>query len=280
MKNKIITAWLFYIAFVCNSRAQSISLSVSNVTNSSFTLNWTGTGGTGGNITSYNIYNNNTSTWVATGISSTTSSYNISAQPCSSYNMSVVGDLGAITRPGDPGPPDPSRSSTQVISNSVTFQTPSLNGSANTIDLSSSMTVTSNITDIAFTTINILPGVSIVALGSGTLFLAIANCGGNYTPRSSSDITELPAEQTKLTDNFNSNIQIYPNPVNDKITIDMVDVTENTTVTIINFAGQTIYSNNITDSKTIIDLSSYSPGIYMAKIVSNGTSKTIKLVKN
>jgi len=77
-----------------------------------------------------------------------------------------------------------------------------------------------------------------------------------------------------------SNLQIYPNPTNDKITIDIPNVAANTTVSIINFVGQTIYSAAITTSTTIVDLSTYNSGVYLVKINSAEISKAIKLIKN
>lgn len=67
------------------------------------------------------------------------------------------------------------------------------------------------------------------------------------------------------TKNEISNFNIYPNPSNGNFTI-ATDNFENTTIAIYNVAGQLIKNQNLTQNKTLIDLTTFSKGIYFVKV--------------
>jgi len=64
------------------------------------------------------------------------------------------------------------------------------------------------------------------------------------------------------------NWEIYPNPSNGILNINMNSGMENGTLQIINAIGQSVYEETITDSKSI-DLGRFNNGIYFVKISSN-----------
>jgi len=295
MKNKktVITIALF-IAVVVNSfgtgsDGMSITSLSQNSSPSSFAISWRAFR----NfellelVTSYNVFSTDAS-GTRTNLGSISSksgnttynnyTLNITLQPCSSYNLQVEAIGGGEMETGTP----------QGYTDAYAYTTTNYNGTPLVVVFSTNMSSFSG-TFIA-NEFDLNPGFSYLPNGfpiSHIELIATKDkvCSG-ITARNSSIASENISATTSLKPTPESepiiqqNIQIYPNPVNDKITIDIADVTENTTVTIINFAGQTIYSSNITTAKTVIDLLSYSPGIYMVNITSNGTSKTIKLVKN
>lgn len=63
----------------------------------------------------------------------------------------------------------------------------------------------------------------------------------------------------------NNQIELYPNPVSDKLIIETVGRTRNSTIDIINSIGQVIYSNKLSET-TIINTISFSNGIYIVKL--------------
>lgn len=76
-----------------------------------------------------------------------------------------------------------------------------------------------------------------------------------------------------------NNINIYPNPTKSIVTIDLgVNLTENATIELLNIVGKSIYSET-TNNKTTINLSSYSKGIYLVKVVIENQTKVFKIIK-
>jgi hypothetical protein len=72
-------------------------------------------------------------------------------------------------------------------------------------------------------------------------------------------------------------LAVYPNPSNGTFNIN-VSTTYNVTVS--DVLGKVVYSAKLENGTYVIDLSSYSNGLYILKAESNGQSKTTRLVKN
>ena len=77
-----------------------------------------------------------------------------------------------------------------------------------------------------------------------------------------------------------SNISLYPNPFNSKITIDLGEIKQKTKITLTNGIGQALLTENY-ESTTLINLTIDAPkGIYFLQIeTDNGESRTIKVLK-
>lgn len=89
--------------------------------------------------------------------------------------------------------------------------------------------------------------------------------------------TEIP---TSLTENVLSEINIYPNPSNGVINIDLGLMRKEINITIINSLGQNIYSNKYKNCKLIQLENEITEGVYFIKIESpEGYLKTIKHLK-
>jgi hypothetical protein len=65
---------------------------------------------------------------------------------------------------------------------------------------------------------------------------------------------------------------IYPNPSNGLFSIELNEVSANTTVQVTNSAGQVIYQSNITDSKTDLNLDNVEAGVYFVTITNENTT--------
>ncbi len=73
---------------------------------------------------------------------------------------------------------------------------------------------------------------------------------------------------------------IYPNPVKDKITIEISKKINNCNLFVYNIKGQEINRYQINDNKSQIDLSNLTPGIYFLKLVTDKTTQVRKIILN
>ncbi|MBN8641108.1 MAG: T9SS type A sorting domain-containing protein [Flavobacteriales bacterium] len=74
-----------------------------------------------------------------------------------------------------------------------------------------------------------------------------------------------------------SNLNFFPNPVKNNLTISNTFLIDSIKITSI--LGQNILSQNVNSLQTEIDMSELSKGIYFVKIISEGQEKTVKIVK-
>lgn len=74
-------------------------------------------------------------------------------------------------------------------------------------------------------------------------------------------------------------VQVYPNPMQDEVTIETKNNIENGWINIFNIEGQHIYFGNFSGNRTQIDVSQWIKGIYFAQIIGNSYMQNIKLVK-
>ncbi|MGG7036124.1 MAG: zinc-dependent metalloprotease [Flavobacterium sp.] len=92
---------------------------------------------------------------------------------------------------------------------------------------------------------------------------------GIYVP----DPQSLRTEQYTL-----NNLNYYPNPVKDVLTITNTDNIEK--VEIYNITGQLLLSENFQDTDIKVNLSQLVRGAYIAKVYANGGKSSIKILKN
>lgn len=78
-------------------------------------------------------------------------------------------------------------------------------------------------------------------------------------------------------DNAEHNIGIYPNPANEKITIDAQNIER---VTISNVMGQKVYETSVNDDNMVIDVNEFPVGLYMIHVVTDEyeTTKRVSIV--
>ncbi|MCK4661956.1 MAG: PKD domain-containing protein, partial [Bacteroidales bacterium] len=90
-----------------------------------------------------------------------------------------------------------------------------------------------------------------------------------------SGITGIPNTTNKIS----PNISLYPNPVNDKLFIEIPNGIENAQVEIMNIAGQIILSQNFTNNKFYINTTELIQGLYIASIIIDGKRTNLKFIK-
>ncbi len=73
------------------------------------------------------------------------------------------------------------------------------------------------------------------------------------------------------------NLKVYPNPVTNILNIE--NAQKITKITIINMLGQELITKNFDDFKTEVDFSELQTGNYFAKVYSNNSVQTIKIIK-
>lgn len=69
--------------------------------------------------------------------------------------------------------------------------------------------------------------------------------------------------------NETNNALIYPNPASGSFTLNIMDVSEGSNITICDIQGRTLLQQDIDKSKTIVDISSLSQGTYFIKILNH-----------
>ena len=73
--------------------------------------------------------------------------------------------------------------------------------------------------------------------------------------------------ETGVNDNAEYNIGVYPNPANEKVTVDAQNINS---ISVINIMGQKVYEEtSINDDKAVIDVNEYPSGIYMIHVVTD-----------
>ena len=99
--------------------------------------------------------------------------------------------------------------------------------------------------------------------------------GANYS------VSNINFYDLSFIENYNEpiNLKIYPNPTNDKFTIQIDDQNISYTLEIFNTTGQVVLNKKIVNSIEQFDLSGYSAGIYFVKIQSANNTIVKKIIK-
>jgi len=88
------------------------------------------------------------------------------------------------------------------------------------------------------------------------------------------------AEPVGIIENNIEKFVVYPNPTENRITVDLGNnYIKNSSIEIINLLGKSIYHNNVSQQINNIDLSNYSNGIYFIKFSNKTGSITHKIIK-
>ena len=79
--------------------------------------------------------------------------------------------------------------------------------------------------------------------------------------------------------NKENNITIYPNPANDKITVENPSCNDNAMISIYNIQGQLLLQQSIKQQKTEINISGFAGGIYYVKVKTDKGNAVKKFIK-
>lgn len=131
-----------------------------------------------------------------------------------------------------------------------------------------------------------LPGGFQTAFGGGMVLPAILGVGTHYyvcTPHADDEMkgTIIVQNPTGFAGNQSqTNVSIYPNPSNGQVqfAIGGSQITKNCKVEIYTMQGERIYQSVITNTKSDIDLSNPTNGIYFVKIYSENEVRTEKII--
>ena len=80
--------------------------------------------------------------------------------------------------------------------------------------------------------------------------------------------------ETGVNENAEHNIGIYPNPANEKITIEAQNIES---VSIVNVMGQTVYQTSVNEDNMVIDVNDFPAGIYMIHVVTDEYEATKRI---
>jgi hypothetical protein len=75
-------------------------------------------------------------------------------------------------------------------------------------------------------------------------------------------------------------MKVYPNPTNNILTIEMQNSHSINSITITSLSGQKMFSGQLTESRTQLDVSGFAKGIYLVSVASDHITDTQKLVIN
>ncbi len=108
----------------------------------------------------------------------------------------------------------------------------------------------------------------VMVRGAGNIFYAI---------NSTDFIIDNPTGVEELSDN---QLQVYPNPVNDNVTIEFTESTPIELITITDAQGKMVYSTgNLTITRKQIDLTNFARGLYVLKVQTENGASVHKLTK-
>jgi hypothetical protein len=101
----------------------------------------------------------------------------------------------------------------------------------------------------------------------------VIKIGGSFAD---SDLTEMAiAAIVGVEDNLINNVKIFPNPTNDILNINLINVSNKFTYSFTNLLGQVVKKGNLLDFANSIDVSNLNQGIYFVKIREESTQKFI-----
>ncbi|MCX7954018.1 MAG: S8 family serine peptidase [Bacteroidales bacterium] len=103
--------------------------------------------------------------------------------------------------------------------------------------------------------------------------------GGFCLNSTTSGIFKWDSGSNVLFNNKNSEIRIFPNPVNNYLKIEAENNIKK--IEVYNYVGKILYDYQINEEKAILNLSKLSSGFYFVKIIdANGFCKTVSFIKN
>lgn len=107
--------------------------------------------------------------------------------------------------------------------------------------------------------------------------IPISNTGNNTYDAFLGGIT---ASAGIATENHSEVVSVYPNPANETITIETPSAKINSEYFISDAVGKIVLTGKTTGEKTLIDLHSLLPGVYLLKTISSQGNSSVKVVKN
>ena len=117
------------------------------------------------------------------------------------------------------------------------------------------------------------------AAGVGTWTITYTYSDVNGCANSATGIIYVDVCTDVINGANSNNISVYPNPVNELLTVDASATNGISLVFIMNNLGQVVYSNENVAGKITIDMSSFANGIYSLQLKNGNSVVTKKIVK-
>ena len=74
-------------------------------------------------------------------------------------------------------------------------------------------------------------------------------------------------------------MRIYPNPVRNTVTVETMQSSFNSTLSVFNINGQELLTKQVLSPKTQLDLSGFAKGVYTIRLLNNDKVEVRKIVK-
>jgi hypothetical protein len=110
---------------------------------------------------------------------------------------------------------------------------------------------------------------------SGIPYVAYEDCANGY------GVTVMKYDTVSfgISELYHSKILIYPNPATDKIVIETLGLSKENILAIVNIEGQDVLTRQITEPKTVVDISSLPSGVYFMRVTGERTIEVGKFIK-
>ena len=80
-------------------------------------------------------------------------------------------------------------------------------------------------------------------------------------------------------ENSVSNVTVFPNPAKDKIVINLNQYDANTSIEVVDLTGKIVATTAVNSKSVTLDVSEFSKGIYLAKVISSEGAFAVKFIK-
>ena len=102
---------------------------------------------------------------------------------------------------------------------------------------------------------------------------------GNFENNGLSEVNTVKMSATGISNPVGDDLKIYPNPAKEILIIESASTIK--AVEMMNFTGQTVYTNTSVDSQTLqVDVSDFAGGVYCVKIMTDNGIRTVKVAVN
>ena len=93
------------------------------------------------------------------------------------------------------------------------------------------------------------------------------------------EIIEWAGKNDEKVINYNEEVKIYPNPVNEILNIELKGVDQKTKITIFDLSGRKVFEKEYIETNININFSQYQQGTYIVKIQNDKLNSTGKIIK-
>ena len=112
---------------------------------------------------------------------------------------------------------------------------------------------------------------------SGQPFVAYLNGGFPYSYKAT--VMKYDSVFFGINELQESRSSLYPNPAIDEITLEILGVTKESNLAILNIEGQQLITRQITEPKTQLDISSLPQGVYFVRLTGDKVVRMGKIIK-